>query len=211
MKHPHPQEWIAYLYREVDSPTRSRLKNHLAHCEPCRTQLEQWRRTQQHLDSWQLPQRAVKPPALWPYPVLARWAAAAILILALGFALGRSSGGVSPETVAALHDDLRGELEELLKAQVAESTAATLATAQDHTAAAMREFVALYQSDRSADNQKIASLLTRLDTARAADYLSLRKDLETVALNSDVGLRQTRQQLVRLADYSQANPITPTN
>ncbi|MCL4180104.1 MAG: zf-HC2 domain-containing protein [Verrucomicrobia bacterium] len=211
MKHPNPQEWVAYLYREVDSQTRSRLEDHLAHCESCRTQIEQWRRAQQHLDSWQLPQRAVNPPALRPYPVLVRWAAAAILMLALGFALGRSSGATSPTTVAALREDLRGELAELLKAQVAESTTATLAAAHDHTAAAMREFVELYQSDRSADHQKIASLLTRLDTARAADYLSLRKDLETVALNSDVGLRQTRQQLVRLADYSQANPITPTN
>ncbi len=211
MKHPDQPEWVAYLYREVDSPTRSRLKNHLAQCESCRTQLEQWRRAQQHLDSWQLPQRAVKPPALRPYPVLARWAAAAILMLALGFALGRSSGGVSPETVAALHDDLRGELEELLKAQVAENTSAILAAAQDHTTAVVRELVDLYQAERLADSREMASLLAQLDAARAADYLALRKDLETVALNSDVGLRQTRQQLVRLADYSQANPITPTN
>jgi len=208
MKHPHPQEWIAYLYREVDSKTRSRLKNHLAHCEPCRAQIEQWRRTQQHLDSWQFPtQRTVKPPAPRAYPTFVRWAAAAMVMLALGFALGRSSGGVSPESVAALREDLRGELEELVKAQVAESTAATLTAAQDHTAAAMREFVELYQSDRSAANQAISTALSRLDTA----FVSLRRDLETVALNSDVGLRQTQQQLVRLADYSQASPVTRPN
>ena len=96
---------------------------------------------------------------------------------------------------------------QLLKAQVAESTAATLATAQDHTAAAMREFVDLYQSDRSAANQAISTALSRLDAA----FVSLRRDLETVALNSDVGLRQTQQQLVRLADYSQASPVTRPN
>jgi L-lactate utilization protein LutC len=136
-----------------------------------------------------------------------RWAAAAIVMLALGFGLGRSSGGVSPETVAALRDDLRGELEELVKAQVAESTATTLAAAQENTAAAMREFADLYQSDRSAANQAISTALSRLDAA----FVSLRRDLETVALNSDVGLRQTQQQLVRLADYSQASPFNRPN
>jgi hypothetical protein len=71
----------------------------------------------------------------------------------------------------------------------------------------MREFVDLYQSDRSAANQAISTAISRLDTA----FLSLRKDLETVALNSDVGLRHTQQQLVRLADYTQADSISPTN
>ena len=71
----------------------------------------------------------------------------------------------------------------------------------------MREFVELYESDQSAANQAISTALSRLDAA----FFSLRKDLETVALNSDVGLRQTHQQLVRLADYSQANTIPPTN
>lgn len=208
MKHPNPQEWVAYLYRDVDAPSRSRLNDHLAQCESCRAQIERWRRVQQHLDSWQLPtQRAVKPPALRAYPTLLRWAAAAVLMLALGFSLGRSSGGVSPETVAALRDDLRGELEELVRAQVAESTSATLAAAQDHSAAAMREFVDLYQSDRTAANQAISTALARLDAA----FVSLRRDLETVALNSDVGLRQTQQQLVRLADYSQPSPSSPPN
>ena len=146
-------------------------------------------------------------PALRAFPSLVRWAAAAILTLALGFSLGRYSGGVSPETVAELRDDLRGELNELVKAQVAESNAATLAAAQDYATDAMREFVDFYQSDRSAADQAISTALSRLDAA----FVSLRRDLETVALNSDVGLRQTQQQLVRLADYSQASPSNRPN
>jgi hypothetical protein len=207
MKHPTQQEWVAYLYREVDSTTRSRLEVHLAGCENCRAQLDQWRRAQQHLDSWQPPKPTLKSSALPPFSRLVRWAAAALFMVALGFALGRSSSELSAETVAALRDELRGELTELVNAQFSETSSATLAAAQSHTASAIREFVDLYQSDRAAANQAISTAISRLDTA----FLSLRKDLETVALNSDVGLRHTQQQLVRLADYTQADSISPTN
>jgi anti-sigma factor RsiW len=210
MKHPDQAEWIAYLYREVDSRTRGRLQAHLAACETCRAQLETWQRVQTHLDAWPLPQPAAKPPTLLHFPQVLRWAAAALVLLAFGFALGRSSG-TSSETVAALREELRGELAEIVHAQVADATAVMLAAAQDHTSAALREFADIYQAERLADNQAIANLLTRLDAARKVDYLTLRKDLETVALNSDVGLRQTQQGLVRLADFSQANPRIPSH
>jgi hypothetical protein len=206
MKHPTQQEWVAYLYREVDSTTRSRLDDHLAGCQNCRAQLDQWQRVQKHLDAWPLPEPAAKPRSFPVFPGILRWAAAALVMIAFGFALGRSSEP-SPEALAALRHELRGELAEWVKAHVADSTAVTLAAAQDQTAAAMREFVDLYRTDRAAANQAISTAISRLDTA----FLSLRKDLETVALNSDVGLRHTQQQLVRLADYTQADSISPTN
>jgi hypothetical protein len=60
------------------------------------------------------------------------------------------------------------------------------------------------EEGRAEDARTFFTALERLDAQRAMDYVALRKDLETVALYSDVGLRQTRQDLIRLADYSPA-------
>jgi predicted DNA-binding protein (UPF0278 family) len=70
----------------------------------------------------------------------------------------------------------------------------------------MGDFIDFYQTARLADQQAIATAIAGLDVARTADFITLRKDLETVAVNSDLGLRQTRQQLIRLADSSEAFP-----
>jgi hypothetical protein len=210
MKHPDQQTWVDYLYGELDLNTRSLLKRHLAECETCRVQVNQWRDVQQRLSTWQLPQSTTRSSTVPAFPTLARWVAAALLLIAVGYGIGRSAGP-APGAVAALRAELRGELAELIELQMVESTAATLVAAQEQTAAAMGDLIDFYQAERLADNRAIATAFSRLDAARAADFMSLRQDLETVALNSDVGLRQTRQQLVRLADYSQGNMFTPPN
>jgi hypothetical protein len=201
MNHPPQEEWISYLYDEADSGTHSRLKAHLAGCESCRVQLEEWQRVRDRLNSWKLDVPIAMPPANRAFRLLGRWAAAALVMIALGFALGRSAGP-SSQDVATLRDALRGELAQIVESQIG--------AANEQTRAALDEFVDYYEARRANDKQVIANALSRLDEARTADYLSLRRDLETVALNSDVELRQTRQQLVRLADYSQSTfPTTP--
>jgi hypothetical protein len=207
MKHPDSQEWVAYLYEELDSNTRAGLSLHLADCDACRTQLEQWRGVQQRLDGWKLPSPRARGGALLSFPALARWAAAASVLIAFGFLIGRSSGP-SVEEVAALREELRAEVAQMIEVQVRESSRALLAVAQEETRVAIGELMDFYQVERLADHQAIATALSRLDAARTADFLSVRKDLETVALNSDLGLRQTRQQLVRLADTRQSTSLT---
>ncbi len=187
MNHPDPEQWVAYLYDEVDSSTRSHLKSHLAGCESCRDQLAQWSSVQHRLNSPRLPTPMVRTVS-WPMPRLLRWAAAALLMIAIGFTVGRSSGA-SPKDVAAMREELRGELAHMVNARLDQLNITALTAANEQTTATLREFANYYD----------------------AGLLSLRKDLETVALNSDVGLRQTRQQIIRLADYSQANPGIPPN
>jgi hypothetical protein len=205
MKHPDQEQWVAYLYRETDPSARAELKAHLATCDTCRAQLDQWQRVQQHLNAWELPQPASRPQKMLAFPGLVRWTAAALITIALGFGLGRASlsDDASPEAIAALRDQLNSELSRTFDARVA--------AAREQTAVAIRQLAELTQSARLADKQAMSAALARLDAAHAAEFLSLRRDLETVALNSDVGLRQTRQQLVRLADYGQPASFTPPN
>ena len=58
------------------------------------------------------------------------------------------------------------------------------------------------------DDRLLLAAMQRLDAARQAEILALRKDLETVAVNADNTFKETEQQLMQLA-YSQAGQ--PTN
>ena len=63
--------------------------------------------------------------------------------------------------------------------------------------------VALRQAQH--DNLQLLAAMQRLDVARQAEILALRKDLETVAINADNSFKETEQQLIQLAAYSQIN------
>ena len=51
------------------------------------------------------------------------------------------------------------------------------------------------------DNRLLLTAMQRLDAARQSEILSLRKDLETVAINAE----STFKEMIQLATYSQAN------
>jgi anti-sigma factor RsiW len=203
MNHPDQQAWVDYLYGEPDPDTRSRLNDHAAQCAQCRSQLEAWQHARQHLDAWKLPTHPFSTPVRSAFSQLARWTAAALILIAFGFGIGRLAGP-APATIAALREELRTEMLGVIEARVAASGTAVAAVLRDETAVAMGRLIDFYQTERLADQQEIATAIARLDGTQAADFMALRKDLETVAVNSDLGLRQTRHELIRLADYSQA-------
>jgi len=111
MKHPDREEWIPYLWGEASPEAKTQLTKHLESCPECREQISTWNRTIRKLDSWNLPQQSVRervPQAL------VRWAIAAMLVLGIGFGLGRFS------TYASLDaNKLRSDLESSLRASLA--------------------------------------------------------------------------------------------
>ena len=111
MKHPDREEWIPYLWGEASQEVKTQLTKHLESCPECREQVATWDRTIRKLDSWKLPQRSAReamPQAL------VRWAIAAVLVLGIGFGLGRFSTYASFDA-----NKLRSELESSLRASVA--------------------------------------------------------------------------------------------
>ena len=54
--------------------------------------------------------------------------------------------------------------------------------------------------DDPAEADRIYAALAKLESQHDADFISLRKDLDTVAVNTDASLRTTEQQLILLAD-----------
>jgi anti-sigma factor RsiW len=71
---------------------------------------------------------------------------------------------------------------------------------------ALRQDMQLALQKAYQDNQLLLGAMQRLDAARQAEILALRKDLETVAINADNSFKLTEQQLIQLAGYSQDGP-----
>jgi len=190
MNHPQREEWVPYLYGEATPEDRRRLKEHLRNCADCRVNLEAWRQSLNCLDAWKLPRRPVPLESVMPF---FKWAAAAALVLAVGFGIGRlTTAKPDAQQLQALierrvRQELTEELTRLVRQEVRKSAAATLEAANRQTDATV-----------AASNQAL--------------YLSVKHDLDTLAVNTDLGLQQAEQQLVQLASEEQpANLGIPSN
>ncbi len=54
MKHPTREEWMAYLYGELDGAKRAAVRRHLAECAECRGEVAVWRGAIEEMDKWPL-------------------------------------------------------------------------------------------------------------------------------------------------------------
>jgi hypothetical protein len=57
--------------------------------------------------------------------------------------------------------------------------------------------------------QMLHDEMDKAETQRLADFVALKKDVDTVAVMTDAGLRRTQRQLVQLVDY--AEPAASSN
>src|SRR5438876_3057292 len=136
MNHPTSEKWMSYLYKEVTTEEHSNLAAHLAVCPDCKTKVDEWRVTRTHLDAWQLP---AKRPGAAPGRPLVKWAAAAAIVLGLGFGMGRlASAPVNAEKLRAeiepkIRQDLRLEFAQLLRMELDRAASATLAASGEQT------------------------------------------------------------------------------
>jgi hypothetical protein len=118
------------------------------------------------------------------------------MVLSVGFGFGRITARADAEKLrAAIEQNIRGEL-----AQVAREEAAKTASV------ALKAFSQRSEVRRAADNRVIFAVLDRLETQHTTDCLALKKELDTVALNTDAGLRQAEEQFVQLADSTHPSP-----
>lgn len=206
MTHPTNEEWISFLYDDMDATDQARLAVHLKQCSDCHAKITGWRVAQTSLDGWRLePRRARRKSAasLLARPLL-KWAAAAVLFAGIGFGAGRFSmlASVNPQKVrAAIEPQLRTQLREELD----KSAAATLAASREQTRAMLVAYGEKLGNARAEDNKVISAALDQLGSQETDDYVSLKKQLDTVAVLTDAGLRRTENQVSELADYSQPN------
>jgi anti-sigma-K factor RskA len=182
MNHPKPEVWGPYVYGETKGSARRELSAHLADCGECREMVQGWQRTMRGLDAWKLPRAGRVSPLVGRL----RWAAAAACVLALGFGWGRlSAGRMDTEALRArlepqLREELRQDLTQLLRQEIEHKAEVTLAAAGDQTQKLLTAYTAVNETRRA---EELAQL-----------YATIKKQLDTLAIN-------TQQGLVQLATY----------
>ncbi|MBU6401918.1 MAG: zf-HC2 domain-containing protein [Verrucomicrobia bacterium] len=221
MNHPDCERWMEYLYGELTPGPRAELEAHLATCPECRAHLEAWRATMRGLDRWVLPKAARGFGSIGP---LVKWGVAAVLVLGLGFGLGRLSAG--PDLGQVRAELLPGLRQQLQQEWAADWQAALAANPTGLTNEFRRQlrgefqqlaanaqgrrwltnFVRSYQATRAEDHQAMLALFQEVDQRRLADYARLRKDLETVAVVAEGRLDRAQQEIGQLAAYRQNEP-----
>ena len=167
MTHPTQEELVSFAYGELAATEQKLVETHLAQCPTCARQIDEWQTLKGQLSSWKIPTPSRRNPHRFE-PV--KWAAAAMVMLALGFAFGRVSN--SSLDVEKLRQELRAELTQSLSAQI--------------------------NSNRTADREQFIAMLRDVEEQRLTDYAQLRKDLETVAVVADEKLTTTQRAITRL-------------
>jgi hypothetical protein len=202
MKHPKREEWVPFLFGETTPGAQHELSEHLRGCADCRQEIETWQRSLGRLDAWKLPPVRRTAPALAP---AFTWAAAAALVLLLGFSIGRLSAKADAQKIRAaitpqIKQELTEELTRLVRAETSRSAAATLAASGQQTEQAMTFLARDIDARRTADNREIFAAMSTLGSQSLAEFVSLKKDLDTVAVNTDAGLRNTVQEIAQWVD-----------
>jgi hypothetical protein len=185
MNHPKPEQWVAYIYGDTAATVKRDLRDHLNSCDQCREEIEGWQRSLKGLDAWKLPRARSRQPKLL-LPMLS-WAAGAAIILLLGIVIGRATSPkldvekLRQAIAPRIVDELRSEMAEVARDEAARAGALSFASGRRYTDQVARQL-----------------------------FVAVKKDVDTLAYNTDVGLRDTAQQLYQLADYKEPRtPATP--
>jgi hypothetical protein len=200
--HPAAAQWAEYLYDELTPQVRAELDAHARGCPACQAQLAQWRETMGALDSWRVRPR---PRALTVFREYARWAAAAGLVLGLGWLGGRFAAPPAPD-VQRIRAELQPAVELALRDEFEARLRAGLAAADQRHEDRLVELAQAWATTRAEDQQNTLALYQRGERQRRSEYAALRRDLETVAVVAQDAIGNTQQQLTQLAVNTQATP-----
>jgi len=206
MNHPSREEWMSYLYDELNADQSANLKAHLHTCPDCKSKVNEWQAARSGLDEWRVPKKRGRVLLAQP---MVKWAAAAAIVLSIGVGIGRlTSAPPDVQQVRAaiepeMRQELRREFAQLFRDELDKSASTTLAASTEQTRQLLAEFARAVEAKRTEDYQAINAALDKLQSQRLADFFSLKKDVDTMAVLTESGFRRAQQQLVQLADYTQ--------
>ena len=160
----------------------------------CAAQVKAWRESMTALDAWRLPPRRAARPVF--VPVL-KWAAAAVFLLSLGIFLGRQTSHNAAE-IAALKASLAAlanTVQQENATTLTNSLAVAINAANAESVRLLTEYSRLQDTQRGADRQAVNLALQSFDTR----LTGIRSELETVAVNTETGFKETSKDLARVA------------
>lgn len=212
--HPSPSQWLGWLYDECPRREQARLERHLEACAECRGRVNRWRAVMRDLNIGALPK---SQPTLTGWMPALKWAAAALLVLGIGFGLGwlvhspdREFAAWRRQLQAEWRADFRQaaarlqtDLEISRKTAVDELANRVLDDSRQSLEQYLRQFARGYESLRQTESGLLWTRLQALEDRRADDYSALRKDLETLAVTAQGEFWKTRRQLGGLIELAE--------
>lgn len=177
MNHPTREDLVAHLYSELPPERQTELTAHLGQCAECQKLVTEWRGTMAELDTWKLPApqpKRERAPENVVFAPFLKWAVAACLAIGFGFLGGRMSAP-APDA-AALRAALAPELQKISAA---------------------------VDAKLAEDRQAVTDILKTMQSQRTEDYASLRRAVETLAVNTEDSLETAQRQIVQLASFTE--------
>jgi hypothetical protein len=178
MEHPTYEELLTLIEKTGSASSVKALKRHVDQCPQCRAELGAWQTTIRRLEGYGWPTLHEVRPALTR--TLLRWSAAAAIILAIGFGLGRLSRPSS--------DQLKQMIAQQVEQQV-----------DSRSSRLVQDTLQAVQWKQTENQRMVFAMLNQLREKHEADFFSLRHDLETAASVADGDLQRSQQQLNQLA------------
>ena len=176
MNHPTREELLEFLDEELSLERQTEVSGHLLACDECRGQAASWRAARAALASWELPARS-QPALRTSYRAAprGRWhravAAAALVAAGFGLALLSAPSWNSARNRAELASEIRRHLQEELHAELA-------------------KFAASQESQQEEFLTALNGRFDQLELQWLVDYAELRRDVETLAIGTQEGLRR---------------------
>lgn len=176
MNHPTREELLDFLDEELSVERQAEVAEHVLACDDCRGQAASWRDARTALASWELPARS-QPVLRTSYRAAAggRWrraaGAAALVAAGFGLALLAAPRWDSARDRAELAGEIRRHLQEELQVELA-------------------KFAASQQSQHDELLTAMNGRLDQLELQWLVDYAELRRDVETLAIGTQEGLRR---------------------
>jgi hypothetical protein len=177
MNHLNDEERLAF----VEGRASNENIEHVNECAACASEVASMRRSIERLENFNWPGRM--PRRARPLSPLINWALAAGIVLCVGFGLGRFTGPNAAQIEAKVKADVTRDLQQQL-------------------ASALRE-----PRKSDIDANAIVALLTQLREQQTANYISLRRDLETLASTADARLQSNTRQIRELAASAFSDPV----
>lgn len=213
--HPTQEQWMEYLYGEMESTARKSLETHVKACAPCREKQGELSGTLDALDAWrvELPEKHSLAAARNRFQPVVKWAAAAALLVTTGFAAARYS---QPQVdVAALKAEISAEVKSEVQAPLDVKVDEALAAAAEQVVAVTREQMKLEMAAQLQEmtlrtrndallavQEELEELQLHLATVREDERKTLNAALKKVELQWLAQLRTIREDLERVAVFS---------
>ncbi len=168
-----------------------------------------------------------------PMKGLIKYAAAAVLLIACGYTVGRLSAPKTPDIeqlrsaiepairenvlqemgqymqvgLASGYAQLKDELQQQYRRDLSNFAIQTLAASSTVTNQRLQELIDSINTAQTQDRQWFASSLNQIEHNRRQDKSQLAAGLETLALQTEDELQRTRQDMAQLLIYTQPDSI----